>query len=143
MALLVFLSAVAGSSVILTSWASAIGLIVFDPSAPGVAPRTMIVAHTSAAVVGVAFAQLSGHAHWAIGPSVGMALLLGLRLKCLHAPAIANAVIPIVTPTPPFAFLAAAVGGCLVLTQLPGIVRSIRALRTSVEKARAVLDSAV
>ncbi|UDF02723.1 HPP family protein [Asticcacaulis sp. AND118] len=70
---------------------TSIALIMGAPSSDSAQPRALIGGHVVSALAGYAVLWLCGSGEWAAALSVGLAVVLMLRLKVFHPPAAVDA----------------------------------------------------
>lgn len=62
-------------------------LLFGHPESPLAQPRNLVLGNTLAALIAVLCVAVLGHTPWSMGMAVGLAIAAGQRLRCLHPPA--------------------------------------------------------
>lgn len=82
-----------GYGLIVAPFGATAVLLFGNPGSPLAQPRNVVMGSAIAALVSVLCVQLLGPAPWVMGLAVGATMALGQRLRCLHPPAGALAVL--------------------------------------------------
>lgn len=85
-----------GHGLIVAPFGATAVLLFGNPGSPLAQPRNVVLGSGLAALVSVLCVQLLGSAPWVMGLAVGITIALGQRLRCLHPPAGALAVVGVV-----------------------------------------------
>lgn len=111
------------ATIVLTSWASSVALLLTAPDARSTRPYRIFGCHVVSALIGAGLALVSGNAFWMIVLAVPMALLVAHVFDIVHPPAIANAAIAFTISTPTRSFLLITLLGAVILGAAGSILR--------------------
>jgi CBS-domain-containing membrane protein len=84
-------------AVLLGSFGSSCAMLFAYPEIAFAQPRNVVGGHFISSLVGVSAVSLCGPEWWAVGPAVGVAVMLMMLTRCLHPPAASNVVIVYLT----------------------------------------------
>ena len=99
-------------------------LLFGHPRSPLAQPRNIVMGNTIAAAVSVACVHWLGSAPWVMGLAVGLTIALGQRLRCLHPPAGAVALLGVLLQAQPlFVALPVLIGSLLLTAMAVGFSR--------------------
>lgn len=107
----------AGGLIVAPFGATAV-LLFGNPGSPLAQPRNVVLGSVLAAAISVVCVQLLGQAPWVMGLAVGATIALGQRLRCLHPPAGALAVLGVLQAAKPWFVLFPVLPGALSLVLL-------------------------
>lgn len=115
LALLVALGALAHQSVLIPPLAATMAIVTATPDSPLAQPRHVIGGHMLSCLVCFAVLALGWHGPWAAAVACGIACALVLVLKAAHPPAMATAVMIMLTSPPAGRFVSLLAAGALLL----------------------------
>lgn len=92
-ALLATLQHSQGLALLLGSFGSTCAMLFAYPEIAFAQPRNVVGGHFLSSLVGLVALSLCGPEWWALGPAVGVAVILMMLTRCLHPPAASNPVI--------------------------------------------------
>lgn len=101
-------------------------LLFGHPRSPLAQPRNIVLGNTIAALVSVICVAWLGHAPWVMGLAVGVTIALGQRLRCLHPPAGAVALLGVLLAARPGFVLMPVLSGSLLLTAMAVLFSRLR-----------------
>ncbi|MFQ6538875.1 MULTISPECIES: HPP family protein [Aphanothece] len=101
-------------------------LLFGAPTSPLAQPRNLVLGNTLGAVVSVACVDWFGSAFWVMGLAVGLTIGLGQRLRCLHPPAGAVALLGVLLHARPGFVLSPILSGSLVLVLIAVLFHRLR-----------------
>jgi CBS-domain-containing membrane protein len=93
-------------------------LLFGHPRSPLAQPRNLVMGNTLAALVSVACVHWLGSDPWVMGLAVGITIALGQRLRCLHPPAGAVALLGVLLQAKPLFVLLPVFAGSVLLTAM-------------------------
>ena len=93
-------------------------LLFGHPGSPLAQPRNIVMGNTLAAAISVSCVALLGTGAWVMGLAVGLTIALGQRLRCLHPPAGAVALLGVLLAAQPRFVLMPVLSGSLLLTAM-------------------------
>ena len=93
-------------------------LLFGNPQSPLAQPRNIVLGNSLAALISVACVHWLGGAPWVMGLAVGITIALGQRLRCLHPPAGAVALLGVLLQAQPPFVLVPVLTGSLLLTAM-------------------------
>lgn len=93
-------------------------LLFGHPHSPLAQPRNIVLGNTLAAVVSVVCVSAFGGAAWVMGLAVGLTIVLGQALRCLHPPTGAVALLRVLLQAKPGFILVPVLSGSLLLTAM-------------------------
>jgi CBS-domain-containing membrane protein len=138
MALLVLAITWMHATIVLTSWASSVALLLTAPDARSTRPYRIFGCHVVSALIGAGLALVSGNAFWMIALAVPMALLVAHVFDIVHPSAITNAAIAFTISTPTRSFLLIALLGAVILGAAGSILRKRSVVWPDCEKESGV-----
>lgn len=103
-------------------------LLFGHPLSPLAQPRNIVLGNTIGAAVSVACVHWLGSSAWVMGLSVGLTIALGQRLRCLHPPAGAVALLGVLLNAKPLFVLTPVFIGSLLLTGMAVAFNRVHAL---------------
>jgi CBS-domain-containing membrane protein len=101
-------------------------LLFGHPGSPLAQPRNIVMGNTLAAAVSVSCVALLGTGAWVMGLAVGLTIALGQRLRCLHPPAGAVALLGVLLAARPGFVLMPVLSGSLLLTAMAVLFSRLR-----------------
>ncbi|WP_411876221.1 HPP family protein [Vulcanococcus limneticus] len=96
-------------------------LLFGHPTSPLAQPRNIVAGNTLAALVSVACVAALGKTPWAMGLAVGVTIGLGQRLRCLHPPSGAVALLGVLLGANPSFVLTPILTGSLLLVAMASL----------------------
>lgn len=101
------------------------------PGSPLSQPRNIVLGNTLASVLAVACVAVLGSAPWVMGLAVGGTIALGQRLRCLHPPAGAIALLGVLLKVQPGFVVMPVLVGSLLLTLMAVLFSQLRRQSTT------------
>lgn len=105
-------------------------LLFGHPSSPLAQPRNIVLGNTIGAIVSAACVAWLGAAPWVMGLAVGITIGLGQRLRCLHPPAGAVALLGVLLRAKPAFVLSPILSGSLLLVAIAVLFHRLRPAST-------------
>lgn len=105
MAMLFLLERFGRERILFSSLAASAFLIYLDPRHPTNSVRTLVIAQSSAAIIGYLVYVLIGTGYWAAAISMVIEVILMILCKAMHPPAVATALVFAFQETKPNALL--------------------------------------
>lgn len=96
-------------------------LLFGHPTSPLAQPRNIVAGNTLAALVSVGCVASLGQSPWVMGLAVGLTIGLGQRLRCLHPPAGAVALLGVLLGAHPSFVLTPILAGSLLLVAMASL----------------------
>jgi len=103
-------------------------LLFGHPGSPLAQPRNIVMGNTMAALVSVACVHWLGGDPWVMGLAVGITIALGQRLRCLHPPAGAVALLGVLLHAKPLFVVLPVFTGSVLLTAMAVVFSRLHAL---------------
>ena len=101
-------------------------LLFGAPDSPLAQPRNIVLGNTLAAVVSAACVAWLGSAPWVMGLAVGLTIGLGQRLRCLHPPAGAVALLGVLLKARPVFAISPIFAGSMLLVGIAVLFHRLR-----------------
>jgi len=101
-------------------------LLFGAPSSPLAQPRNIVAGNTLGAIVSAACVAWLGSAPWVMGLAVGLTIGLSQRLRCLHPPAGAVALLGVLLKAKPIFVLSPILSGSLLLVGIAVLFHRLR-----------------
>lgn len=114
-AALALLSLWSGYGLVVAPFGASSALLFGYPGSPLAQPRNLVLGNTLAALIAVVCVAVLGRTPWAMGLAVGLTIATGQRLRCLHPPAGAVALLGVLLGARPLFVLTPVLSGSLLL----------------------------